>query len=151
MSALLRQLLIEEEGRVPHVYPDHLGYATIGVGHLVDERKGGGLPGAIIDALLDYDIREKGAAAARIPGFDRLNEVQRAQIISMVFQLGEEPFDGDGFKDFTKMLRCLAAGDVRGAAREGRDSKWARQDTPRRAERQMRMLETGLWVPRGAV
>lgn len=27
-----------DEGRVPHAYQDHLGYWTIGVGHLVDKR-----------------------------------------------------------------------------------------------------------------
>ena len=30
-----------DEGRVSHVYKDSLGYYTIGIGHLVDQRKGG--------------------------------------------------------------------------------------------------------------
>lgn len=148
MSQIARQLIEEEEGRVPHVYRDHLGYWTIGIGHLVDQRKGGRLPDPIIDALFDYDYAEKRAQAERIPGFSRLNEVQQAAIVSMVFQMGFEPFDGDGFRDFRNMLAALARGDVKEAARHGRDSKWWREDTPRRAERQMRMLESGLWVPR---
>jgi lysozyme len=36
-------ILEKEEGFVPHVYKDHLGYWTIGHGILVDERKGGGI------------------------------------------------------------------------------------------------------------
>ncbi len=143
MSALLRRLLIEEEGRVPHAYQDHLGYWTIGVGHLIDERKGGRLPEHIIDALLEYDMDEKIGQARTLAGFDQLNEVQQAVIISMVFQLGI-----NGVKGFRNMCAALAMGDAKTAAAHGRDSKWWRQDTPRRAERQMRMLETGIWVPR---
>lgn len=144
----LRQLLIEEEARVPYAYHDSKGLLTIGVGHLIDKHAGGRLPDLIIDALLDYDIAEKSGQAARIPGFERLNEFQRAAIIAMVFQLGFEPFDGDGFKDFSDMLRALAAGDVQAAAAAGRDSKWCREDSPLRAQREMKMLESGLWVPR---
>jgi lysozyme len=33
--------LRREEGEVLHVYKDHLGYLTIGVGRLIDKRKGG--------------------------------------------------------------------------------------------------------------
>jgi GH24 family phage-related lysozyme (muramidase) len=142
----LRQLLIEEEGVVPHVYPDHLGFLTIGVGHLVDERKGGKLPHTIIESLLDYDIAAVYQQAQTIPGFNRLNEIQRAVVCSMVFQMGMEPFDGDGFKDFKNFLASLAAGDLSAAAAHGLDSKWAREDTPARAKRQMQMLMSGQWV-----
>lgn len=148
MSELLRALLIEEEGERASVYPDQFGYLTIGVGHLVDEKKGGKLPPEIIRALLDYDIKDVEESAAKVPGFAQMNEAQRAAFCSMIFQLGFEPFDGDGIKDFKNMLAALAAGDLKQAAVDGRDSKWAKEDTPRRAERQMRMLESGVWVPR---
>jgi lysozyme len=141
--SVLEQLLNEEEGRVPHAYQDHLGFWTIGVGHLIDERKGGRLPDYIIDALLQHDIDEKLGQAKTLQGFDRLNEVQQAVLVSMVFQMGI-----GGIRGFPAMLRALAAGDINRAAAEGRDSKWAREDTPRRAERQMTMLESGLWLPR---
>lgn len=42
-----------DEGRVPHAYQDHLGYWTIGVGHLIDKRKGGGLTPDEVDYLLE--------------------------------------------------------------------------------------------------
>ena len=35
--------LRREEGSRPHAYQDHLGFWTIGVGRLIDVRKGGGL------------------------------------------------------------------------------------------------------------
>jgi lysozyme len=140
---LALQLLNEEEGRVPHAYQDHLGYWTIGVGHLIDERKGGRLPDQIINELLAYDIDEKTAQAQTLPGWEKLNEVQRAVLVSMVFQIGI-----DGVRGFRNMLAALAAGDLSKAAAHGRASKWARQDTPRRADRQMKMLQSGVWVPR---
>lgn len=143
MSDAALQLLNEEEGRVPHVYPDHLGFWTIGVGHLVDQRKGGRLPDHIIDALLTHDIEQAETGAATLPGWDALNDVQRAVLISMVFQLGL-----DGVKGFRNMLAALGVGNLSKAAAHGRASKWARQDTPRRAERQMKILESGVWVPR---
>lgn len=148
MSEIARKLLVEEEGRSNLPYRDHLGLVTWGIGHLCDPDKPTPVPDPVVDLMFEYDFMEKAAQARKISGFQRLNEVQQAQIISMIFQMGFEPFDGDGFKDFSKFLGALQVGDVRRAAVEGLDSKWAKKDTPRRAQRQMRMLETGLWVPR---
>ena len=36
----LRKSIEDHEGRVPHAYQDHKGFWTIGVGHLIDERRG---------------------------------------------------------------------------------------------------------------
>lgn len=36
--------LRQEEGSVPHAYQDHLGFWTIGIGRLVDQRKPGSAP-----------------------------------------------------------------------------------------------------------
>lgn len=149
MSEVAKQLLTEEEGRVLGPYHDHMGFNTFGIGHLCDARRPTPIPGPIVDQMFEYDFAEKEAQARLIPGFQRLNEVQQAAVISMVFQMGMEPFDGDGYKDFRAFLSCLAVGDLKRAAAEGLNSKWAKQDTPRRAQRQMKMLETGLWVPRG--
>lgn len=148
MSKVARDLIVEEEGRKAQPYYDHKGYVTWGVGHLADPRKTCPVPDRIIDLMFDHDYAEKLALARQIPGFNGLNEAQQAVVVSMVFQMGFEPFDGDGFKDFTKFLAALKKGDVKTAAAEGLDSKWAKEDTPRRAQRQMRMLASGLWVPR---
>lgn len=148
MSQIARQLISEEEGRRAQPYYDHLGYVTWGVGHLADPRRACPVPPQVIDLMFDIDYQEKFNQACMIPGFAALNEVQQAIVISMVFQMGMEPFDGDGYKDFSKFLAALARGDVKKAAAEGLDSKWAKSDTPRRAQRQMKMLASGLWVPR---
>lgn len=148
VSKIARDLISEEEGRETQPYYDHLGYVTWGVGHLADPRKRCDIPGRIVDLMFDHDYAEKLALARQIQGFAGLNEVQQAVVVSMVFQMGFEPFDGDGFKDFSKFLAALKRGDVKTAAAEGLDSKWAKEDTPRRAQRQMKMLASGLWVPR---
>jgi lysozyme len=143
MSNVARLLLTEEEGRKKQPYYDHLGFVTGGIGRLLDPRKPCPLPDEVIDLLFKHDFAEKSAqAAASFPNFDRLNEVQQAVLISMVYQLGLE-----GVLDFHNMVSALQRSDVRDAAKQGRDSKWAKKDTPERAERQMRMLETGIWVP----
>ncbi len=148
MTDAARKLIVEEEGRRAQPYYDTKGYVTWGVGHLADPRLPCPVPEPVVNIMFDYDYSQKLAIARHIPGFAALNEVQQAVIISMVFQLGFEPFDGDGIKDFTKFLAALKRGDVVAAAAEGLDSKWAKMDTPRRAQRQMKMLATGVWVPR---
>ena len=126
-----KQLLTEDEGRKAQPYYDTKGYVTAGIGRLLDPRKPCKLPDEIVDRLFDIDFEEKRAQAAQLPGFDRLNQVQQAAVISMVYQMGYA-----GVLGFPGMLKALAAGDVARAAREGLDSKWAREDSPRRAQRQ---------------
>lgn len=152
MSELALQLIEEEESLREQPYYDSRGYVTGGIGRLLDPRLPCKLPLEVIRLLFKYDAQAAIACAAKyVPGFMRLNDVQQAVWISMFFQLGPEPFDGDGYKDFKVMLAASAAGDVKAAAAAGRDSKWWREDSRTRAEREMRMLETGIWVPHGAV
>lgn len=152
MSALAEQLITEEESIKQQPYYDSKGYVSWGIGHLADPRLPCAIPLEVIRLMFKYDSQAAISEAAKlVPGFMRLNEVQQAAWISTIFQLGPEPFDGDGFKDFKDMLAASRAGDVKAAAAAGRDSKWWREDSPNRAERQMRMLETGIWVPHGVV
>lgn len=58
--------LRQEEGSVPHAYQDHLGFWTIGIGRLVDQRKpGSGLRPEEITFLLNNDIDDRIDALAR--------------------------------------------------------------------------------------
>lgn len=142
----LRQLLSLHEGRVAHVYPDSLGYLTIGVGHLVDKRKGGKLPEHIIDLLLDYDIEKHASELFAVrPWAKKLDEVRRAVMVDMAFNLGIEPFDGDGFKDWPKFVGAVERGEYALAAQHMRNSQpWASQ-VGQRAERLATMMESGKW------
>lgn len=140
-----RALIALHEGRVPHAYQDSLGYWTIGVGHLIDKRKGGRLPDAIIDALFDYDLAEKRRelSAAR-PWVAGLSDVRQAVLLDMAFNLGIEPFDGDGFKDWPMFIEQVKRGDYAAAAANMRSTLWASQ-VKQRAIRLAEMMETNQW------
>lgn len=136
----LRAQLIRDEGREESVYADSEGYLTIGVGHLVDKRKGGKLPDAIIDALLDWDIREKTVQVTQaFPWATKLDPVRFAALVNMTFQLGI-----GGVKGFPRMLAALRDERFAEAETHALDSLWAKQ-TPARARRVARQLATGEW------
>lgn len=124
----LRDDLIRHEGRVLHAYHDSLGYWTIGVGHCIDKRRGGGLPEHIVDALLEHDIEvATRAAVAAVPDLVYHPEPVRRALVEMAFQLGR-----DGLLGFRRMRAALADKDYRSAALQALESRWARQ-TPQRA------------------
>ncbi len=136
----LRKLLEDDEGRVPYAYQDHLGFWTIGVGRLIDKRRGGGLSDDEIDYLLDNDIKRKSEALdARIPWWRSLNEARQAVLLSMAFQMGP-----DGLLGFKNTLAMVQRGDFDGAAEGMLQSKWATQ-TPERAKRLADMMKQGDW------
>lgn len=120
-----------DEGWCPFVYPDHLGYLTIGWGFMVDEKKGGRIPVPVAEFWLQYEITQRWAALCRRAPWllEQPEEVQRA-ICNMAYQLGV-----DGVLGFKKTLRLLRAGDRPAAGIEALDSTWAREDTPLRARR----------------
>lgn len=140
-----KELITLHEGRVPHAYQDSLGYWTIGVGHLIDRRKGGRLPAPIIEALLEWDIKEhQQVLDATMPWARALSPVRYAVLQDMVFNLGPEPFDGDGFKDWPIFLGQVRSAQYRAAAQNMRATKWASQ-VGTRAERLATMMETDQW------
>jgi GH24 family phage-related lysozyme (muramidase) len=75
----LKAQLIRDEDVVEYAYEDSLGFLTIGVGHLIDKRRGGKLPRHIIDALLEWDITQKSAEIyTAFPWVTELDEVRKA-------------------------------------------------------------------------
>lgn len=138
---LVEQLIAEEEGRVRTAYPDSQGFLTIGIGSLVDKRvAGAGLCDAAIDAQFAHDSAAARHLASLFPAWSEHNAVRQAVLVSMCFQMGDGPL---GWKHFAA---ALAIKDYAAAAAAGLDSEWARVQTPQRAEREMKMLSTGLWV-----
>lgn len=122
LSPLIDELR-RDEGVIPHAYQDSLGYWTIGVGHLIDKRKGGKMPDVIIDMLLRYDIDEKIAELnEKLPWWGFLDEPSQRVIVNMAFNLGVE-----GLLKFGKFMDALKDGDRNRAASEMLDSKWAEQ------------------------
>jgi lysozyme len=145
MALTTMELLEREEGRVAHVYQDSKGLWTIGVGHLVDKRKGGRLPEHIINALLLWDVQqcEKDLDRA-LPWWRKLDKVRQDVLISMCFQMGIGD-DNHGLLSFKNTLRFIKAGLYDLAASNMLKSKWANEDTPERAKRHAAALRTGEW------
>jgi lysozyme len=134
------KLLSLHEGRVAHVYKDSLGYWTIGVGHLVDPRKGGKLPEHIIDALLEWDIAEHWhELVERAPWVRGLDDVRQAVLLDMAFNLGVT-----GLLGFHTTLKLVRLRRFVSASVQMLDSKWAGQ-VKGRAIRLSKMMETGQW------
>jgi len=128
------------EGRVPHAYQDSLGYWTIGVGHLIDRRKGGRLPDKLIDMLLDHDIAEHAAELYRaLPWVLELDPVRQAVLVDMTFNLGIH-----GLLGFKNTLAAVRARRWEDAANGMMQSKWAEQ-VGSRALRLADMMRTGHW------
>ncbi len=137
----LAQMLEAEEGRVAHAYTDSEGWLTIGVGRLIDRRKGGRLTDREIDYLLANDIAEKTAEVLKaLPWLMQLDEARRAVLLGMAFQMGTA-----GLLGFKNTLELVRTGEYKAAGRGMMQSRWAEQ-TPKRAQRMAQQMETGLWV-----
>jgi len=137
----LVEMLERDEGRVRYAYQDSLGYWTIGVGHLIDKRLGGGLPDPIIDALLKHDIAEKTAQlVAQFPWAARLDDARRAVLVSMTFQLGI-----GGLLGFKRAMDAMSQGSWNAAADRFLQSKVAREQAPIRWQRFAQQIRSGQW------
>jgi lysozyme len=133
--------LRRDEGERLTVYKDSKGYWTLGIGILVDERKGGGITKEESSYLFNNRLaRIKAELRRRYKGFDLLDEVRQGVLLNMSYQMGI-----DGLLAFKRMFAAIAAADWRKASVEMLDSKWAREDSPARAERLARQMILGVW------
>jgi lysozyme len=139
ISAGLARDLRADEGCVAHAYQCSEGYWTIGVGRLIDARRGGRLSEDEIALLLKNDIARCVADVATLPAWAAVKDdpVRARGLLNMRFQLGAA-----GLRSFANTLKRIAARDWDDAAAGLRGSKWARQ-TPGRAARVIAMIETG--------
>lgn len=144
MGDLIRNLskqLEQEEGRIKHAYQDHLGYWTIGIGRLIDRRRGGGLSDEEIDFLLANDIAKvEREVLKKLPWAKNLKPARLGVLLAMAFQMGVA-----GLLGFRNTLKMIEAGEYDKAADGMLNSKWAKQ-TPARAERLATQMRTGEWV-----
>lgn len=148
----LKAQLIRDEDIVEYAYQDSMlgkckecgksnGYWTIGAGHLIDKRRGGNLPPHIIDALLAWDITQKSAELyTAFPWVTELDEVRKATLINMTFQLGI-----DGLSKFAKALAFMRSHAYNAAADAFADSLVAREQTPERWARHCQQIRSGVW------
>ncbi len=130
--------LRRDEGVMPSAYQDSLGWWTIGVGRLIDKRKGGKLSDDEINYLLNNDIeRFSKLLDINIPWWRTLDDVRQRVLLNMAFNLGI-----NGLLGFKNTLAYVKSGDYTKAASNMLLSKWATQ-VKGRATRLSEMMRTG--------
>lgn len=135
---VVREQLARHEGRKNKAYQCPAGYWTIGIGHNI-EALGLEIGDELIDELFDRDVqRALGDAKTFFKGFDKLNYNRQAVLVNMAFQLGLTTLTK--FKNFRA---ALSMGDYSIAAKEMLDSKWAKKDTPDRAQELAEIMRIG--------
>lgn len=141
--------LRRDEGEALHAYSDDpadapvlanlKGYLTIGVGVLIDQRRGGGITAEESELLLRHRIDRCVAGLDQAWPWWRqwrhlLSDDRQRALLNMAYQLGV-----DGLLEFHHAIAALEAGDYAAAASHFLESKWARQ-TPARAERVVNLV-----------
>lgn len=135
----LREQLVRHEGLRQSAYQDSLGYLTIGVGHLIDERKGGKISLDSCYAILDEDIRVVCSQLdEHLSWWKNLDPVRQQVLANMAFNLGIE-----GLLAFHNTLAFIEHGQYSEASVAMLDSKWAVQ-TGKRARELAQMMKDGV-------
>ena len=115
--------LKRHEGVRQSAYQDSLGYWTIGVGRLIDGKKGGKLSMEEIEYLLRNDIKRTCEEVRKaLPWFDTLSTNRQQVLINMGFNLGTK-----GLLGFKNTLEFVRTGQYDAAAKGMLASKWAKQ------------------------
>ena len=144
MSDLNNELIVQlrrQEGEVLHAYYDPLGYLTIGVGRLIDKRKGGGITNVESAFLLNNDIeRIRREVNDSLPWVPMLSPARQGVLYNMAFQLGV-----DGLLGFRNTLTMIEQGQYEKAALAMLNSKWAGQ-TPERALEMSNQMRLDRWI-----
>lgn len=136
----LKQQLRDEEGEKLYAYQDHLGFWTIGVGILIDRRKKGGLRKEESEFILNNRIKLQTAEVEKaLPWSKDLDEPRKAVLVGMAFQMGL-----DGLLGFKNTLKMIERRQYKEAGAGMLNSLWAKQ-TPARAKRMAKQMETGTW------
>ncbi|OUX54419.1 MAG: hypothetical protein CBE47_00880 [Pelagibacteraceae bacterium TMED287] len=140
----LKEDLIRDEGKKLDVYHDHLGYKTVGIGHLIlkDDKEfdlpiGAKITEERVDELFKRDIGVTLIECKKLySDFDGLPEEIQLVIANMMFNLGYPRLS-----KFKNMKRAVDNRDWTQTAIEMKDSKWYRQVT-NRAKRLISRVES---------
>lgn len=153
-NALIDQLILHE-GLKLHVYQDHLGIDTIGVGRNLEDRGINDGELAFMN-LLKTEVYEQGITEANArfllsndidiveeelydahPCIDRLDDVRIRVVLDMAFNMGVPRL-----RNFKNMWAGIHEGDYVRASLEMLDSRWATQ-VGQRAVRLSNAMKTG--------
>jgi len=127
----LKNEIKKEEGYRDILYSDHLGFATIGYGHLVKPHekftKDKKYDRKVLEKIFNYDISIAVSDSKSLCKGIENDEVIEI-IAHMCFQLGRTKT-----AKFVKMFEAIRKKDYYEAGLQMEDSLWAREHTPRRA------------------
>ena len=144
---IAEKMIASEEGYRADPYYCSEGYPTIGHGFKIGPKNAPldqyifkvpeHVSGLWLSIYID-DMRQRMESDSELEAaLSRCNEVRRAVLISMAFQLGLS-----GLKRFKKTLNFIERGEWTDASNEMMLSRWADQ-TPNRAERHSDLMESG--------
>ena len=124
-----------DEGFMPIPYRCTSGKLSIGYGTNIQD----GITREEALLLMRHRLGKVVAALeSRLPFWPRLTDERRRVLANMGYQLGV-----GGLMGFKRMLAAIERGDYDTAGKEMMDSKWARSDSPARAQRLRKMMVRG--------
>ena len=130
LETLQSDIIKEEGGNVLKPYQDHLGYWTIGVGHLIRDNEKEELMSPITEEkgleLFSIDFMRAMKDAEFFYKDMNIDDNAKECVIHMSFQLGLPRL-----QKFIKFKQCLSNQNYLGATAEMQDSLWYRQTTNR--------------------
>lgn len=140
MIETIEDQLVRDEGEKLYAYQDHLGYWTLGIGRLIDKRKGGGITKEESRYLFNNDVSKRREAILKaLPWAASLDQARFGVLLNMSFQMGV-----GGLLEFKNTLAMVRQGQYFQASLGMLNSLWARQ-TPERAKRLADQMRTGVW------
>ena len=140
----MKEEIKQEEGYSNKVYFDHLGYGTIGYGHLVKPLdnfvEGKVYDNKELEKIFEYDfkisLQDMETITKDLDIVDQAKEI----LVLMLYQLGRTKV-----LKFKRMFEALRKKDYDSAANEMLDSLWAKKHTPARAERLANRMRKLIW------
>lgn len=124
------RMLIQEEGFQSKPYRCTSGKLTLGYGFNIDDRKLTRRQGEIL--LRDMVYEEDNWLNSHFSFYPDLNDIRKAVLIDMVYNLGR-----GGFLGFKKMIEALENEDHQEAANQMVDSAWGRKKATRKRAAKM--------------
>ena len=142
----IRDQIKFHEGVKNVVYKDHLGYLTVGVGHLILEtepennlKEGDSITDERVNELFEVDLKVcTDELDAKLPWWKDLDEIRQRCMIDLTFNMGMPRL-----LKFKKTLAHLQNSDFASAGDELLNSNYARQ-VGKRANRISEMIKTGV-------
>lgn len=125
----------QEEGFRAEMYDCPAGFKTIGYGINLEMTP---IPEPIAELWLRHILSSINLQIARHEWFRSLNDDRRVVILDMCYQMGVS-----GVLKFKRMIAAIESGDYDEAANQMADSKWAKEDSPNRARRNIKVMRDG--------